>query len=250
MDEWVADLPENARCAQCGYSLYRLKVDRCPECGTAFDRRRIVAVINGERFRLPFDAKAARMLAAPPWWATAVACLAILSLFFQTFSIAPSARNTGSWCGAFVLATALAVYLFQLWDRFIALERYELTEAQKRKPWGLNSIVLPIVCAICIVLRVCDVGGSSGWMVVAFNLSRLRMDSLAQQVITTHVSAPDQHVGLYDLTEITPMSDGVDFRIKGPTDVGFAYTTTGSPPVFRPITIPLGGGWYAFNGSW
>jgi hypothetical protein len=249
MDQAIVDLPENARCTRCGYSLHRLKVDRCPECGTAFDRGRICAALSGERLRLPFDARAARMLAAPPWWATGVACLAILSLFFQTISIAPPARKTGSWYGVFILATALAVYLLRMWDRFIALERYELTEAQRRKPWGLNSIVLPILCATCILLRYCDVGGSSGWMVVAFNLSRLPMHSLAQRVITTHVSAPDQHVGLYDLTEITPMSDGVDFRIKGPTDAGFAYTTTGSPPVFRPDAIPLGGGWYAFNGS-
>jgi len=250
MEHRALELPENACCQSCGYSLHALREDRCPECGTAFDRRRIFAALRGERFPSRFDAKAARMLAAPPWWATGVACLAILSLFFQTFSIVPSPRNTGSWYGVFILATALAVYLLQMWDRFTALERYELTEAQRRKPWGLNSIVPPMLCAICIVLRQCDVGGSSGWMVVAFNLSRLPMQSLAQRVITTHVSAPDQHVGCYDLTEITPMSDGVDLRIKGPTDAGFAYTTTGSPPLFRPDAIPLGGGWYAFNSSW
>jgi len=30
-------VPQNARCVGCGYSLYQLTIDRCPECGKAFD---------------------------------------------------------------------------------------------------------------------------------------------------------------------------------------------------------------------
>ena len=35
------ELPEHARCGQCGYRLRGLREPRCPECGTAFDPAKI-----------------------------------------------------------------------------------------------------------------------------------------------------------------------------------------------------------------
>jgi hypothetical protein len=55
--------------------------------------------------------------------------------------------------------------------------------------------------------------------------------------------------GFYDMVDITPMTDGVDLCVKGHVSSGFAYTTTGKPPLFRPNAMPMGGGWYAFDGS-
>ncbi len=51
------------------------------------------------------------------------------------------------------------------------------------------------------------------------------------------------------MVDITPMTDGVDLCVKGHVSSGFAYTTTGKPPLFRPNAMPMGGGWYAFDGS-
>jgi hypothetical protein len=64
-------IPPNARCLSCGYSLYKLEVDRCPECGRGFDRRNPESMgikpvrqpRNLERLRRPHS----RFALALPW---------------------------------------------------------------------------------------------------------------------------------------------------------------------------------------
>ena len=232
-DPTSLELPEHARCAGCGYSIHGLKVDRCPECGLAFDRRAILARVVMLQ-RKSFDHTAKRMLSAPPWWATGAALLAIICNVNDD--------QVPSFPSVLLFATAAAAFLLRVLDRLRVSTLYDLTRAPKRRKFGCNWIVLPLALALASP----SMGQNGVSLRLGFAASYIPMRLLAGKVIASQSSPPDQWLGCYHAVYICPTSDGMNFRLAGHKQSGFAYTTTGQPPGCRPWAEPLGGGWYFF----
>jgi hypothetical protein len=243
MEKAAIDLPENARCDSCGYSIHGLHEDRCPECGNAFDRALVLARLQGLPVSLlPFDATAARWFLPPPWWATVLAVFAsVTNLAFA--SPMPANDPEATIVGIPFFAVAFGVMLLRMLDRSKVPRRYDPATVP-RVSFGWNRIVLPIACILCLATADNDI-----CMRTAFVASQYQMTTLAKHVMATHTYPPDQRVGFFDCAYISPTADGVNFRIVGHLQCGFAYTTTGQPPGSRPWAEPLGGGWYAFRGQ-
>lgn len=252
MNEVLSELPEQARCQQCGYSLYRLPVDRCPECGTEFDRSAILARSQARR-KKPFDKTAAAMLSAPPWWASAVALIAVTVNLgdeevssldsVSPFFAAASDSQLSSVASVLLFSTAAAVFVLQIIDRIRVARRFDLTHPPKGRRFGANWIVLPIALALASP----STGPSDIGRRLTFAVSYVPMHLLAQQVVRSRGYPPDRWVGFYHAVYICPTSDGMNFRLAGHVQSGFAYTTTGRPPRCRPWAEWLGGGWYFFE---
>jgi hypothetical protein len=235
----VQPLPEEARCVQCGYSLHALLTDRCPECGQVFDRTAVLALLKGQHAKLPFDATAAKWLSAPPWWGTVVALVAVVMNFSSEAILPVEAREPSAQTFP-LFGIAVGIFLLKIIDRSKVSARYDLSNAPARR-FGFNWILLPLACLLYFPSF-----GNDVVMRIAFAASEPRLNVLAKQVIASQSSPPDQRVGFYDAVYICPTSDGMNLRLAGYLEYGFAYTTTGSAPRSRPNAEPMGGGWYAF----
>jgi hypothetical protein len=242
MGEPPLELPENARCANCGYSLHQLQEDRCPECGNSFDRRGVIELLNRRNFKRPFDRTATRMLGGPPWWATVAAAVACFANYAAGLAV-PNEPTIPSIPSLLLFVGALAALVLRAVDHARVGKRYDLATVPTRRKLAKNWIVLPLVLLLFIV----SLGDNEVAERLAFLVSLRQMNALARQVISTQKSPPDQWVGAVHAVYICPTADGMNFRLAGCKEWGFAYTTTGQPPGCRPEAEPFGGGWYFFH---
>jgi hypothetical protein len=249
MNEATLELPENTRCEKCGYSIHALTVDRCPECGSAFDRRQILANLSRKKTKKPYDKKAARMLAAPSWWVVLLASGPLLLVWYPPSSIGPRIdRNmdfSGYLLAALVLCLSVGLLLLKAFDHVGASRDYILDKSQMK--WrGKSWIALLFLCLFNFaILFSMHVGGEDFRFRVLFELNKPAMDRLAQRTVAAHAGQPDQQVGWFRAVWIDSWPDGMSFREGDPEgSLRFFYSTTGNPPTYIPYAERLDSHWF------
>jgi hypothetical protein len=198
-------IPPNARCVGCGYSLYKLEVDRCPECGKAFDRRDLPSMgilpprqsWNIKRLQRPHS----RCAFALPWTLTGLILIAPVIPYVM---------------GYMVMFAAVIWFLMFLVQLPTMLARKHLAKHQLFSPDLLNSdkrLLLRMLKALCVSLLLIPFFPVYG--VITFFLFQSKLDQLAAYVPPSPVSYRD--FGSWRIGPFTP--DAID-RTPHELDIG------------------------------
>jgi hypothetical protein len=198
-------IPLDARCVGCGYSLYQLQIERCPECGKSFDLRDPVSMglysrrrsRNLERLRRPHS----RFAFALPW------ILAGLIL------IAPVIPYALGYVVVGVGVIWFLMFIVQLPDMLARkhpanqqLFSLDLLQADKRL-WNRMIKALSVSVLLMPFIPVCGL--------VVFFLFQSKLNQLAAQVPPAPVSY--REFGTWRIGPFSP--DGID-RMPHELDIG------------------------------
>ncbi|MBN2448136.1 MAG: hypothetical protein JXO22_15510 [Phycisphaerae bacterium] len=237
------DIPENARCRDCGYSLRALTITRCPECGRAFDPSNAATMCMSRRALTPWT----RWFLKPPslWFSLALGAIGLVWLY--AFSVPEQ------YFDACILAYCLSLAGAGLWAALlitvlIVLAVYRpngYVNARVVRRW----LIVPLLALGVYLAILADVP-----LRIRLQLSRPWLDELVRLAETDPDSVPDSGwIGFFDVEAIS--LDGYGRLRLWIRDSGFL--STGGiqhwPASMRPYDAdrykPLGGGWHT-DCSW
>lgn len=242
----VSNLPDDARCLNCGYRLHSLPENRCPECGKPFDPAVQSTYRSGSSPRY-------EKWTAPPGWAHVSATI-LLTLNFLFGASSPgreSGMPLGFDCLAFPIALVLlGTYGFKVLTRLHLRKELLQSSGEGRTCRRWRWTVLPLCAAVIWS------SGYTNWpLKLRFGLSRNAFQREVSQLVATSPLSPGGHrtirrwVGSYwiDYVCTDQTNPGSICFVTGHgfgSTYGFAFAPSGQSRMCR--DIGLGAPWYMF----
>jgi hypothetical protein len=236
----MPEMPEQARCARCGYCLRGITIPRCPECGTPFDAEALLRSLAPKRPR-PFTAEDLKQLSAPKWQEYLAVVLAVgwSSVVCDSFYVFEDAPLFVALAPAFGVLLLMLIDFVRAWSILLYCD---VPPVLRRLNVGSRLRLAGILILLC----------SSYWtpwpVYPQFWVSKPALDALAQQVLLTGKTPPDEWVGLYHARYISKIGNGINFRFGNWNDCrGLEYIIRGKQPERAVTYTHLGGGWYYWH---
>ena len=234
----MPELPEEARCAGCGYCLRGSVVPQCPECGRSFDAEALLKSLAPKR-RRPLTSADLRRIASPGWTEYFAVGGAVI---WSGWILGDLDFNEWNSSLPFALLPILGIFLMMLID-ILAIKTIFLTREVPAllRDWHFRQRI-----SLAGTLIVLTSLYWSPWPPDArFWCSRYALDRLAQQVLTTGNTPPDEWVGFYHARYVSRIENGMNFRLGNWNDChGLEYIVPGHQPARAVQYRHLGGNWY------